>query len=90
MATASVDLREDKVNYTVRLNLPDRNLDNVEIKLEDDTLASLRPLKTKQGVTSKPSRWCPRARQLRIHEGHRAGHPFTLPPFVSVLPSAIV
>jgi hypothetical protein len=27
VATASLDLREDKDNYTVRLNLPDRKLD---------------------------------------------------------------
>ncbi len=43
VATASVDLREDKDHYTVRLNLPDRDLDKVEIRLEGDTLRIVAP-----------------------------------------------
>ena len=43
VATASVDLREDKDNYTLRLNLPDRDLEKVEIKLEGDTLRIVAP-----------------------------------------------
>jgi HSP20 family protein len=43
VATASVDLREDKDHYTVRLNLPDRDLEKVEIKLEGDTLRIVAP-----------------------------------------------
>lgn len=43
VATAAVDLREDKNNYTLRLNLPDRDLDKVEIKLDGDTLRIVAP-----------------------------------------------
>jgi len=43
VATASVDLREDKNNYTLRLNLPDRDLDKVEIKLVGDALRIVAP-----------------------------------------------
>ena len=49
MATASVDLREDKDSYTVRLNLPDRDLEKVEIKLEGDTLRIIAPAGEKAG-----------------------------------------
>ena len=38
MAVASVDLREQEDSYTVRLNLPNRNLDKVEIDLNENTL----------------------------------------------------
>ncbi|MEI9898113.1 MAG: Hsp20 family protein [Chthoniobacter sp.] len=48
-ATASVDLREDKDSYTVRLNLPDRDLEKVEIKLEGDTLRIVAPAGDKGG-----------------------------------------
>lgn len=43
IATAAVDLREDKDNYTIRLNLPDRDLEKVEIKLEGETLHIIVP-----------------------------------------------
>lgn len=49
VATASVDLREDQANYTVRLNLPDRKLDQVEIKLEGDALRIVAPAEDKAG-----------------------------------------
>ena len=49
MATASVDLREDKDGYTVRLNLPDRDLEKVEIKLEDKALRVVAPAGDKAG-----------------------------------------
>lgn len=49
VATASVDLREDKNNYTLRLNLPDRDLDKVEIKLVGDTLRIVAPAGAKAG-----------------------------------------
>ena len=49
VATASVDLREDKDNYTLRLNLPDRDLEKVEIKLEGDTLRIVAPAGDKAG-----------------------------------------
>lgn len=49
MATASVDLREDKDNYTIRLNLPDRDLEKVEITLEKSTLRILAPTGDKGG-----------------------------------------
>ena len=48
-ATASVDLREDKDNYTLRLNLPDRDLQKVDIKLEGDTLRIVAPAGDKAG-----------------------------------------
>ena len=49
VAMASVDLREDKDRYTVRLNLPDRDLAKVEIKLEGDTLRIIAPAGDKAG-----------------------------------------
>ena len=49
VSTASVDLREDKDRYTVRLNLPDRDLEKVEIKLEGDTLHIAAPAADKAG-----------------------------------------
>ena len=49
VATASVDLREDKDGYTVRLNLPDRDLEKVEIKLDGDTLQIVAPAGDKAG-----------------------------------------
>ena len=49
VATASVDLREDKDGYTVRLNLPDRDLEKVEIKLEDEALRVVAPAGDKAG-----------------------------------------
>ncbi len=49
IATASVDLREDKDSYTVRLNLPDRDLEKVEIKLEGETLRIVAPAGEKAG-----------------------------------------
>lgn len=49
VATASVDLREDKDNYTLRLNLPDHDLDKVEIKLAGDTLRIVAPAGDKTG-----------------------------------------
>jgi HSP20 family protein len=48
-STASVDLREDASQYTVRLNLPDRDLEKVEIKLEGDTLRIVAPPAGKAG-----------------------------------------
>lgn len=49
VSTASVDLREDKDRYTVRLNLPDRDLEKVEVKLEGDTLRIVAPAGDKAG-----------------------------------------
>ncbi len=49
VATASVDLREDKDSYTLRLNLPDRDLEKVEIKLEGDTVRIVAPAGDKAG-----------------------------------------
>ena len=49
VATASVDLREDKDSYTVRLNLPDRDLEKVEIKLQDEALRIVAPAGDKAG-----------------------------------------
>ena len=49
VATASVDLREDNDNYTIRLNLPDRDLEKVDIKLEGDTLRIVAPAGDKAG-----------------------------------------
>ena len=48
-ATASVDLREDKDHYTIRLNLPDRDLEKVDIRLEGDTLRITAPTGEKAG-----------------------------------------
>ncbi len=47
VASASVDLREDRDRYTVRLNLPGRDLAKVEIKLEGDTLRIVAPAEEK-------------------------------------------
>ncbi|MDP9292632.1 MAG: Hsp20 family protein [Verrucomicrobiota bacterium] len=47
IATASVDLREQKDSYTVRLNLPNRDLDKLTIKLEGDTLSIVAPAENK-------------------------------------------
>jgi HSP20 family molecular chaperone IbpA len=38
LATASVDLREQEDSYVVRMNLPDRNLDKVQISLDQNIL----------------------------------------------------
>jgi HSP20 family molecular chaperone IbpA len=46
-ATASVDLREQDESYTVRLNLPDRDLDKVEVTLEGDELHIVAPAEGK-------------------------------------------
>jgi HSP20 family molecular chaperone IbpA len=47
--SASVDLREQHDSYTVRLNLPDRDLDKVEIKLDGETLHIVAPASGKAG-----------------------------------------
>jgi HSP20 family molecular chaperone IbpA len=47
LATASVDLREQQDSYTVRLNLPNRNLDKVEVNLSGDTLHIVAPAEAK-------------------------------------------
>ncbi len=49
VSTASADLREDKDRYTLRLNLPDRDLEKVQIKLEGDTLRIVAPAEDKAG-----------------------------------------
>lgn len=49
VTAASVDLREDKERYTVRLNLPDRDLEKVEISLEGNTLRLVAPAGDKAG-----------------------------------------
>lgn len=49
VSTASADLREDKDRYTLRLNLPDRDLENVQVKLEGDTLHVVAPAEDKAG-----------------------------------------
>jgi len=49
VSTASVDLREDTSQYILRLNLPDRDLERVEIKLEGDTLRIVAPPGGKAG-----------------------------------------
>ena len=41
--SASVDLREQDDSYTVRLNLPGRDLDKVGIKLDGETLSIIAP-----------------------------------------------
>jgi HSP20 family molecular chaperone IbpA len=43
LAMASVDLREQPDNYIVRLNLPGRDLEKVEISLAGDTLRIISP-----------------------------------------------
>lgn len=49
IATASVDLREQKDSYTVRLNLPNRDLNKVQVKLDGDTLRIVAPAEAKAG-----------------------------------------
>ena len=49
IATASVDLREQKDSYTVRLNMPSRDLEKVEIKLDGDELHIVAPADDKAG-----------------------------------------
>ncbi|MGI8601757.1 MAG: Hsp20 family protein [Verrucomicrobiales bacterium] len=46
---ASVDLREQKDSYTLRLNLPNRDLDTVQIKLQGDSLNIVAPAEDKVG-----------------------------------------
>ena len=48
-ANASVDLREQDESYTVRLNLPNRDLDKVEVKLDGDELRIVAPAEEKIG-----------------------------------------
>ena len=43
LTTASADLREQKDNYIVRLNLPARDLEKVEVKLDGNTLHIVAP-----------------------------------------------
>ncbi|MCF7674307.1 MAG: Hsp20 family protein [Akkermansiaceae bacterium] len=49
VSSASVDLREQKDSYIVRLNLPGRDLDKVEVKLDGATLHILAPESGKAG-----------------------------------------
>ncbi len=49
VATASVDLREQQDGYTVRLNLPSRDLTKVEINLTGNTLHIVAPADGKVG-----------------------------------------
>src|SRR5438132_1049740 len=49
IATASVDLREQKDSYTIRLNLPNRDLNKVDVRLEGDTLRIVAPAEQKAG-----------------------------------------
>ena len=49
LAVASVDLREQQDGYTVRLNLPNRDLAKVEINLAGDTLHIVAPADGKAG-----------------------------------------
>lgn len=49
VATAALDLREDKDRYTLRLNLPDRDLEEVEIRLDRDTMRIVAPAGEKAG-----------------------------------------
>jgi HSP20 family protein len=49
IATASVDLREQKDSYILRLNLPNRDLDKVEVKLDGDMLHIVAPAEDKAG-----------------------------------------
>jgi HSP20 family molecular chaperone IbpA len=43
VTAAALDVREDQDNYTVRLHLPDRDIDKMEVKLQGDTLRILEP-----------------------------------------------
>lgn len=49
-ATASIDLREQDESYTVRLDLPGRDLAKVEVRLEGDTLRIAAPAEEKSGA----------------------------------------
>jgi HSP20 family molecular chaperone IbpA len=49
VGVASIDLREQKDSYTVRLNMPERDLDKVDIKLEGDSLHIAAPAEKKAG-----------------------------------------
>ena len=49
VVSASVDLREQERSYMIRLDLPGRDLDKVEIRLEGDTLHILAPETDKLG-----------------------------------------
>jgi len=46
-ATASLDLREDNNEYTVRLSMPDRDLQKVDIKMEGGKLHIVAPAESK-------------------------------------------
>jgi HSP20 family molecular chaperone IbpA len=48
-STASVDLREQKDSYTVRLNLPHRDLEKVKVTLSDGELHIAAPAEDKAG-----------------------------------------
>jgi HSP20 family molecular chaperone IbpA len=43
LSTASLDLREQQDSYTLRLNLPNRDMNKVEINLSGDTLHIVAP-----------------------------------------------
>jgi HSP20 family molecular chaperone IbpA len=49
LATASVDLREQQDSYTVRLNLPNRDVNNVEINLSGERLHIVAPAEGNAG-----------------------------------------
>jgi HSP20 family molecular chaperone IbpA len=49
VAAASVDLREQQDSYTLRLHLPNRDLDKVQIDLSSDTLRIVAPPEAKLG-----------------------------------------
>lgn len=47
IAMVSVDLREGNDNYVLRLNLPDRNLEKIEVTLDGDNLSIVAPAEGK-------------------------------------------
>jgi HSP20 family protein len=49
VSAAAVDLREQMDSYMIRLNLPDRDLEKVEITLKGDTLRIVAPSEGKSG-----------------------------------------
>ena len=49
IGAASLDLREQKDSYTVRLNLPERDLNKVDIKLDGNSLHIAAPAEQKTG-----------------------------------------
>lgn len=49
VSTASVDLREQENSHIIRLSLPGRNLENVKVSLEGETLRILAPAEGKLG-----------------------------------------